>query len=338
MARQPKEETGFTGAFNDASDATFGSLNRGVDKAGRFFWGNRADVSGMDRALGEQQDWQGQLLEAYNARYANAPAFERVQSQEVAAPSMADMTGEQNTMTSGVAGLGQAATAGRTMDRGQSMDLMRQAAMGQAPSAAAIQQQQGLEAAQRAQLSMAARARGGAASLAMRQAGMNTAQLQQQGIGQASMLRAQEMAQARGQYSGAIQDEEALRQQQRAQFAQSALAAYQQRGALDVDRTGLSLRAALANQQANLEAGGLNQKAGLTTQQMAIARDAQMRDDILRAQALRAQAEKDKAEFYYKGVQDQRSAVGSTIKGVGSAVASYATGGLSGMAGGLFGK
>ncbi len=88
--------------------------------------------------------------------------------------------------------------------RGSQQDalgLMQQAAYGNAPSVAAIQQQQGLNEALRNQTAMAGGARG-AAGIAGAQynAAQNTGAMQQQGIGNASMLRAQEMAAARGAY------------------------------------------------------------------------------------------------------------------------------------------
>lgn len=95
-------------------------------------------------------------------------------------------------------------------DRGQqqsALGLQQSAAMGQAPSVAAIQQQQGLNQAMGMNQSMAASARGGGNSqaLAARSALANNADMQQGAVNSAAMLRAQEMAQARGDYmSGAM--------------------------------------------------------------------------------------------------------------------------------------
>lgn len=81
------------------------------------------------------------------------------------------------------------------------LGLMASAAQGNQPSAAQIQQQQGLDAAMKSQQALAASARGpGALAAAQGQAASNTAQLQQQAAAQGSQLRAQEMAQARGDY------------------------------------------------------------------------------------------------------------------------------------------
>lgn len=88
--------------------------------------------------------------------------------------------------------------------RGQQQDalgMMRQAALGNAPSVAAIQQKQGMESALRGQQAMAAGARGSAGLAgAQYNAAMNAGALQQSAVGQASQLRAGEMAQARDAY------------------------------------------------------------------------------------------------------------------------------------------
>ncbi len=86
--------------------------------------------------------------------------------------------------------------------QGQARELQRQAAMGQAPSVAAIQQQQGLNQAMGMQMSAAASARGGGPSqaLAARTAMMQGGDMQQAGVNNAAALRAQEMATARDAY------------------------------------------------------------------------------------------------------------------------------------------
>jgi hypothetical protein len=78
---------------------------------------------------------------------------------------------------------------------------MRGAAEGTAPSVAAIQQQQGLDRALANQAAVTGSARGGAGiALAGANAGGNVANIQQNAIAQAGILRAQEMAQAREAY------------------------------------------------------------------------------------------------------------------------------------------
>ncbi len=85
------------------------------------------------------------------------------------------------------------------MQQMEALGLMRGAALGQAPSAAEIQMQMGIDEAIQAQQAAANAARGGAGAQmrAQRLAAQQGAAMQQQGIRQAAMLRAQEMAQAR---------------------------------------------------------------------------------------------------------------------------------------------
>jgi hypothetical protein len=89
----------------------------------------------------------------------------------------------------------------------QALNMLGQAAAGAVPSAAEVQQGQGLSSALRAQLSAASSARGGAyqQGLAATQASQQSAAAQGQAIGNAAALRAQEQAQARAAYDQAAQ-------------------------------------------------------------------------------------------------------------------------------------
>lgn len=91
----------------------------------------------------------------------------------------------------------------RGYDQAGALQLAREAAMGQAPSEAAYMMQQGLNSAIANQSAVAGGARG-AAALAQAQGNMasNVANLQNQTFGQAGLLRAKEMAEARGMYGG----------------------------------------------------------------------------------------------------------------------------------------
>ena len=81
------------------------------------------------------------------------------------------------------------------------VNMARQAALGNAPSVAARQMQAGMDQAVAGQASMAGSARGAAAlAQASGNAQANVANVQNQTFNQAGQLRAQEMAQARGQY------------------------------------------------------------------------------------------------------------------------------------------
>jgi hypothetical protein len=183
----------------------------------------------------------------------------------------------------------------------QALGLLSGAAQGTAPSVAQQQLQQGMDAGLRQQAAMAASARGGGGGqlMAQRDAAMQGAQLQQQTAGNAAMLRAQEMAQARGQFADMTSGIRAGDQSSQQLAMQQAQA-----------QAGLTQQAMLANQQAGLGAGIANQQAGV---QMAGLDDAQQRamleatlginsqtmqgqiegqrmhtDNILRAQAIQA--------------------------------------------------
>lgn len=141
----------------------------------------------------------------------------------------------------------------------QAMGMAQQAAMGNAPSVAALQQQQGLGQAIRAQMAMAAGARGGAmAQAAARdQAQQQGAMMQGQAVNQAAQLRAGEMAQARGEYG-----------QQASQYrGQSADQAYHQAAMDDAQRARNDAQQQFYEQQragvnaANLQAGIAQQGA-----------------------------------------------------------------------------
>ena len=95
------------------------------------------------------------------------------------------------------------------------LNLSQQAAMGNAPSAAAIQQQQGLQQALQGQLASANSVRGGAGNqlAASLNAQNQGALMQQNGINNAAMLRAQEMAAARGEFANAGFQQAGLEQQ-----------------------------------------------------------------------------------------------------------------------------
>lgn len=83
------------------------------------------------------------------------------------------------------------------------LDLMRQAAMGQAPSAAELLLGRGTQQVQRQQLGLAQGTRGLGGAAALRAAQERGALAGQEAAGQAAVLRAQEMAGAREQLAGA---------------------------------------------------------------------------------------------------------------------------------------
>ena len=98
-----------------------------------------------------------------------------------------------------------AQNAGLAAQQG-AVGMLSNAAAGNTPSAADIQQQQGVDAAVRSQQALAAGARGSAGlASAQYNAGQNTANVQQTAVDQGAQLRAQEQATARQAYAGAAQ-------------------------------------------------------------------------------------------------------------------------------------
>lgn len=134
---------------------------------------------------------------------------------------------------------------------GANIERLTDAAEGRVPSAAEIQQQQGLQSALKGQLAAAASARGGAGAqiAAQRQAANVGAGMQAQAAQQAAAMRAQEQAQARGQLTGAIQ---AQRAGDMGFFGQEAGVAGQQ--------TGFRQQANMLAPQLTLDAARVNQQ------------------------------------------------------------------------------
>ncbi len=201
------------------------------------------------------------LAAAAIAAGATVYATERARA---AANKKTDANGRPQTRNNGSNGLGYAADdreglgdAAQSRDyvhldntlgdesRGSQMDalgLMRQAALGETPSVAQLQMQQGLDQAVRNQAAMAGSARGmSALALAQQNAASNTAMLNQQTAMDQSILRAQEMDAARGAYGGMATGIRGLDEQRSA--TQAGLEA-QQRGLNDQYQLGMYGQAA----------------------------------------------------------------------------------------------
>lgn len=162
----------------------------------------------------------------------------------------------------------------------RALAMAEEAAFGRAPSAAEIQGRQQLESALQSQLAMAARARGGNMSLALRSAGMNAANMQAQAAQSAAMLRAQEQAQAREQFmqgSGQMSQLGLDAAAKRNELMRQAAAQYGSEAGSQVEQ-------ALKMQQAN--AGFLMETRG-----QALGERARRRDAALAAQRDRLAAE-----------------------------------------------
>lgn len=143
--------------------------------------------------------------------------------------------------------------------RGQQVDangMLRDAAMGNVPSVAELQLRMGQEALARQAMGMAASGRGNQA--ASRLAAMNAGVLGGQQLNQQqAALRAAEMAQARGAYSGAL-----------AGLAGQDLGAASQAAQIAQTQDELAMRGQIANQGAGLQFSGLGLQArGLDDEQ-----------------------------------------------------------------------
>jgi hypothetical protein len=198
-------------------------------------------------------------------------------------------------------------------DQRGALELQRQAALGLAPSVAAIQQQQGLDAALSGQFAMANSARGGAAQrgaaqgMAQQQAG----QMQQAAVNQAAALRAGEMAQARDAYGnlgGQIRAGDLGQGQLAGQMALGQAGFTQEAGIGNADRTAGMMQAdqkALLGQQALDDQRALGLLGGLqNTDQMTMQGQQQTQADMLQLLGLRSGVATDNNQRQGQFVQD----------------------------------
>ncbi len=162
--------SGTTPAMTPEAQAAADAKRAMDDRANAFQYGGRpgAAAADMDRYRNMGRAWSG--LQSPGNDYGQA---------------------------NGYAGMGDQARGSQQ----DALGMMRDAAMGNAPSVAQLQQQRGMQDAMSSQLALAAGARGasGLAQAGYNAAG-NVAALQRGGAMDASMLRANEMANARGAY------------------------------------------------------------------------------------------------------------------------------------------
>lgn len=166
---------------------------------------------GLADLLGETSQGPGAAPQAGQTNPGDRDISEGDNAQNAAAANLASYN------QPGANNMGPYATAGQDQSdyqanqglagqaRGQqnsALGLLQAAALGQQPSAAQIQMQQGTQQSIQAQMAMANSARGGAqnAALAQRNALMSGAQMQQANVGQTAQLRAGEMATAQQAY------------------------------------------------------------------------------------------------------------------------------------------
>lgn len=197
----------------------------------------------------------------------------------------------------------------------QATDLLHDAATGAAPSAAQAQLQQGTDAAMHSQLALANAARGGAAASAqaLRGAAQGQAQLLGANANNAAMLRANEMAQARGQFAD---QSNAMRSGDLQQFGAEGQLAGQQ--------AQLNQQAGLANQQAGLQAQVSNQQAGLGVMGLQANANQQQATDLLDMERLKMDAmygpQAIKAGMYQADSARKGQALGGFLNAGGAAI------------------
>lgn len=166
-------------------------------------WSNH--YQGLASALANYGQGQGTVEQANlnrqgQAEYAAATGLggDAAARQRAAGLSLGGIAHEQSLV-------GQKQAGGAYGSAQDSLGMLSGAAAGRVPSAAEIQQGQGVAAAMKAQLTAASSARGGAyaQAAAQQEAAAQGASLQGKAVADAAALRANEQSTARGQYAGA---------------------------------------------------------------------------------------------------------------------------------------
>ena len=226
----------------------------------------------------------------------------------------------------------QAQGAGAARMTAESAEMMRQAALGNAPSAAQLQQKQAFEQAVAAQ--MAAQAGRGYDPAAMRQAQVAGQQLQAQQAQQGAVLAAQEQQAARAQYAQTAQGQQQLAMQ--AQELQLKAAAGDVNAQMQLAGMQADIAKAQAGMQTQTNIAGAQIGSSEATAQAQLQQQTQAQLNNLYLQYLnlgmepaRAQMEAQKAIF---GAEWQRAQMqtdarqkmaGGILSGVGGAAAAF---------------
>jgi hypothetical protein len=175
----------------------------GIGGALNSIYGGNAQTFG---AYNPTNDLTLSQQSANNYNYDGQTSNQLVTQGELAnrqGAAQADYTGANNAANV-ASGYQTGAQNAGLQNQQQGLALLGSAAAGNQPSAAAIQQQQGVQSALQTQLALAASARGSAGMAdAQYNAGQNAAATQQSAVDNAASLRASEMATAQQAYSGA---------------------------------------------------------------------------------------------------------------------------------------
>ena len=247
---------------------------------------SKASTAGVEESKKKMQEelTKGQGLIEKRMAETEAPTVERVAGPQAGRIDTGFIEAVKSQMPRGAEALQAAGTAQQQaqMQAQEATGMLREAAMGEVPSAAQMQQRRAFEQAIAAQ--MATQAGRAYDPAAMRQAQMAGAQLQSEQAAQAGILAAQEQAAARQQYAqaaqtgtslGLQQQELALRAAQGDVGAQLDLARIQagtlgQQAQLETQAgiAGAQIGAEQAGLQAQLQAGAQQQINQLAVQYM----------------------------------------------------------------------
>ena len=266
-----------------------------------------------------------------------APTIAKTAGPQAGQISAGFLEALQNRLPTQQAALAQAQTmgAGARAMTAESAELMRQAALGNLPTAAQVQQKQAFEQAVAAQ--MAAQAGRGYDPAAIRQAQVAGQQLQAQQAQQAAVLSAQEQQAARAQYAQTAQGQQQLAMQ--AQELQLKAAAGDVNAQVQLAGLQADIAKAQAGMQTQTSIAGAQIASGEATAQAQLQQQTQAQMNALMQYYLnlgmepaKAQMEAQRAIF---GAEWQRSqmqtearqkAFGTVLGGAGDIAAMYAGG------------
>lgn len=270
---------------------------------------------GVEEYSKAAQGAQGQLGEFMKG--VTAPTITRTAAPQAGQINTGFLEALQRNLPSQQAALAQSMAQGAGAQRmtAESAEMMRQAALGNAPSAAQLQQKQAFEQAVAAQ--MAAQAGRGYDPAALRQAQIAGQQLQAQQAQQGAILAAQEQQAARQQYAQTAQGAQQLGlQMQELQLRAAAgdINAQMQLAGMQTDvskaQAGMATQTNIAGAQ--MASGESTAQAQLQQQTQAQLNNLYMQYLNLGMEPARAQLEAQKAIF---GAEWQRSQMQADLRG-----------------------
>jgi len=294
----------------------------------------KVDTSPLEQGVGEYgkaaQTAQTQLQD-YMGKI-QAPTIAKTAAPQAGTINAAFLDALQKNLPSQQMALQQAQTMGAGAQRmtAESAEMMRQAALGNAPSAAQLQQKQAFEQAVAAQ--MAAQAGRGYDPAAIRQAQVAGQQLQAQQAQQGAILAAQEQQAARAQYAQTAQGAQQLglqMQELQLKAASGDVTAQMQLAGMQSDiakaQAGMQTQTSIAGAQ--IASGEATSQAQLQAQTQAQLNNLYLQYLNLGMEPAKAQMEAQKAIFGAEWERGQMQAdlrakaFGGVLQGVASGAA-----------------